>query len=827
MIKSITRASLLATLLILASDATTAFAQQKPADVDFLKQMRPLLRARCFPCHGPDAQEGELRLDRRADTFAGGESGETMIVPGNSAESAFYQRIADLGDGDRMPPEDKGKPLSKQEIALVKLWIDQGAKWPKEADKIPGSDHWAYKPVQDVKPPTVKNTAWVRNGLDNFILQRLEAQKVQPSPEADRSVLIRRLYFDLIGLPPTPAEWKKWSTDPSGDWYGRLVDSLLASPHYGERWGRRWLDGARYADSDGFEKDRPRPHAWRWRDWVVNALNADMPFDQFTIEQIAGDMLPGASTDQRVATGLHRNTLVNTEGGIDQEEDRVKRTVDRVNTMGAVWLGTTIECGECHSHKYDPFSQKEFYSLFAFFNSMDEPNVSVASEQQIAQYTKKKKVHDAALAKLQASVKQLEAKQTPKAIADILKKDVAKRSDKDLQALQKHFEKPATEYGKSLAALITHRKKAPVDPRTQYLAQAVAQRKDLRKTNVHIRGSFLTKGDEVPVATPAILPPVKPRGKTPDRLDLARWLVSGENPLTPRVTVNRIWQQYFGRGIVPSSRDFGTQGEPPSHPELLDWLAVQLRGMKWSLKDFHRLVVHSATYRQSSKLRPELTTRDPYNSWLSRQNRLRVEAEIIRDIALSTSGLLCDSLGGPCVHPAQPAGFEKLGYAGSVRWTTSKGEDRLRRGLYTFFQRTVPYPMLATFDAPDSNTTCTKRERSNTPLQALTIWNDPVFFECAQALGRRIVAETPAETTAARTKHAFALCLGRTPDADEMAVVAKLFAEQKTLAEKNSEAAEKVIGSTERPKDVTATELAAWVVVGRTLMNLDEYITKE
>jgi hypothetical protein len=566
---------------------------------------------------------------------------------------------------------------------------------------------------------------------------------------------------------------------------------------------------------------------------VIRALNEDKPFDQFTIEQLAGDMLPNSTLEQRIATGFHRNTLVNTEGGTDKEEDRVKRTVDRTNTLGAVWLATTIECTQCHSHKYDPFTQREFYSLYAFFNSMDEPDIAAAPRDKVQQYEARLEEFRLQASRLEARLQEFEKKlnlragDPPKNIVAILDLPANKRSDKQRQTLQQHFAKTKQfpPYAEALKAYLDHVKKRPVDPRTTLKAQAVAERSTPRETHIHIRGDFLNKGDQVSAGTPEVWPAVKPRGERPDRLDLARWVVSKENPLTARVIVNRVWQQYFGRGIVPSVRDFGTQGDPPSHPELLDWLATRFREDGWSLKKLHRLTVMSATYRQSSAERPELAKSDPYNAWLSHQNRLRVEAEIVRDLALATSGLLSEKVGGPSVRPPQPPGVEKLGYANSVRWATSKGDDRYRRGLYTFFQRTVPYPMLMTFDAPDANITCTRRERSNTPLQALTLWNDPVFFECAQALGRRIAGS--ADDDAGRIRLAFVLCLGRQPQSKEEAIVARLFEEQVALAKKDLKSAETLVGKAARPEGVETAELAGWILVGRTLMNLDEFITRE
>jgi len=1004
-------------------------------EVDFAEQIRPIFKAKCYSCHGPDAAEGGLRLDLKQAALDGGDDGP-VIVPGKSIESKLLHLVAELEEGARMPPVDEGTPLSKDEIALVRKWIDDGAKWPDGIDVAANetSDHWAFQPMEPVAPPQVEQESWVKNDIDRFILARLEAEGVRPSPPAERSTLIRRVYLDLVGLPPSPEAVQAFLSDTRSDAYERLVDELLASPQYGERWARRWLDVARYADSDGFEKDRPRPHAWRWRDWVIRALNEDMPFDEFTTAQIAGDLLPDASTRDKVATGFHRNTLINREGGTDPEEDRVKRTVDRTNTLGEVWLGLTVGCAQCHSHKYDPLTQREYYQLYAFFNSLTEPDIPAPLPEQVEVYRRKKADFDreharyvqaidayaknelpqaqaaweASLggepavwttlapeqmrskhgAKLSAEkdgsilasgknaasdvytvaarsdltgitgvrLEVLPHKSLPKngpgrskngnfvlaefrvearpangdgqsaavkltrpqadfsqdswpvsaavdgdtaqgwavspefgkrhvavfetaeniggkgstlltftldhsyandphnlgrfrisvttaprplsldlmpdAVAKVLATEPEKRSKEQRKALTEYYRSIDPELAKLRKAEQAHAKQAPEDPGKNVRGQVIAEMPKLRETKILIRGDFLSPGSKVQRDTPGVLPPLEPRGKQADRLDLARWLIDPANPLTPRVTVNRIWQRYFGRGIVPTVNDFGTQGDPPSHPKLLDWLALEFRKNDWSLKALHRLIVTSATYRQSSAARPELRERDPYNRLLARQNRLRVEAEIIRDVALDAAGLLHHEVGGPSVRPPQPPGIDKLGYAGQVRWKTSTGKDKYRRGLYTFFQRTVPYPMLMTFDAPDSNTSCTRRERSNTPLQSLTLWNDQVFFECARALGRRIVSKSPANQSAtsprdARIRHAFRICLAREPSPEEFEVIAELYDRQLKLAQQNPKAAAELVGPAEKPAGIDTAELAAWVMVGRTLMNLDEFITRE
>ncbi len=720
-------------------------AVQRP--IDFVADVQPLLRTACHSCHGSEVQEAGLRLDQKHRALQGGDRG-AVIVPGNSAESRLLHVVAGLDDDvGRMPPESDGAPLSREQIGVLRAWIEQGANWPEGVDGPETSlSHWAFQPIVRPTPTEVRDVAWIQNPIDRFILARLEQEKIAPSPPADRATLLRRLYFDLLGLPPSPAEVAAFLEDSRLDAYERLVDRLLASPHYGERWGRHWLDLARYADSDGYEKDQPRPHAWRYRDWVIQALNDDLPFDRFTIAQIAGDLLPDEDQWARVAAGFHRQTLHNAEGGIDPEEDRVKKTVDRTNTVAAIWLGLTMGCAQCHSHKYDPITQRDYFSLYAFFNSLEETNLPIPGEK---------------------------------------------------------------------------------DAYVPTVSEAVKP----RETRIHMRGDFLSPGDMVTPAMPAILPRANDK-RSLNRLDLARWLVADENPLTARVAVNRVWQRLFGRGLVRTVDDFGLQGERPSHPELLDWLASEFRDNGWSEKRIVRLIVTSNTYRQSSATRTDLNDLDPENILLARQNRLRVEAEIVRDLALAVSGQWDSRVGGPSVRPPQPADHARLTYADSAKWVVSQGGDAWRRGLYTFFQRTSPYPMFATFDAPDSNECCVEREKSNTPLQALTLWNDEVFFTCAQNLGRRVLMETPQgavseDSIQRRIEYAFLLCLGRVPDEVELATVKEAYNTQYELCRADVSAARTLIGQQPIPPGTTPEELAAWVIIGRTLMNLDEFITRE
>jgi hypothetical protein len=670
------------------------------------------------------------------------------------------------------------------------------------------------------------------------VLSPLEAAKITPSPEADRATLIRRLSLDLLGLPATPRELDDFLNDARPDAYEQLVERLLRSPHYGERWGRHWLDLARYADSDGFEKDTGRPFAWRYRNWVIDALNRDLPFDEFTIEQLAGDLLAGATLEQKIATGFHRNTLTNREGGVDAEQFRVEQVVDRVNTTAKVFLGVTLGCAQCHDHKYDPFSQREYYQFFAFFNSDREVDLPAPLPGEEPVYNQKKAAFDKKHAELQAALasykkSELPAKQEawehelklselrklPADLKAALILELKQRTPNQTKALADYYAKTDTKLADLTKAVADHQKKAPQLSLAQTLAQGSP-----RETHVLLRGDFLRPGVLVQTGTPAVLPPLPATG-TGTRLDLAKWLVAPANPLTSRVLMNWIWQHYFGRGLVATLEDFGTQGEKPSHPELLDWLAREFVRQHWSMKAMHRLIVTSATYRQSSKARPELMARDPLNTLLARQNRPRLEAEIVRDVALASSGLLQRRVGGPSVRPPQPQGISELSYAGSVRWVESTGADRYRRGMYTWFQRTSPYPMLITFDAPDSNVCCAHRERSNTPLQALTLLNDSVFVECAQALGKRILRDVPKGGTNERLRYAFQLCLARTPTAAETATLARLLDEFSKKTETDSDMASKLCGEAQSAGD--RTEKAAWVLLARTIMNLDEFVTRE
>jgi len=757
-------------LLAAAHGAETA----RTAKVEFNRDVRPILSENCLACHGfdPAGRKADLRLDTRAGATATTD-GVTAVVPGKPDASELIARIMTSDADDVMPPKKSGKHLTAAQKETLRRWIEQGADYQR---------HWAFEPPRRVTPPTVSGAA---HPVDRFIQARLAAELLAPSRVADSPTLIRRVSLDLIGLPPTPAEvdaFVKAAAKDADAAYRALVDRLLASPHYGERWGRWWLDQARYADSNGYSIDAPR-QIWKFRDWVIGALNADMPFDQFTIEQLAGDLLPNATESQKIATGFHRNTQINQEGGIDKEQFRVDSVFDRVATTGTVWLGLTVGCAQCHDHKFDPIEQKEYYRLFAFLNNQDEPTMRVFDpsvdvsgltaefkeiEGKLKAYLKE---HADELAAWEAGLTPEIKKSLSSAITKIVAVPKAKRNFAQIRSLF-----AAGIGGVGLFRELNDRYTELDTLLNQGVTTMVLKElPEPRKTTVFIKGDFTRPADEVTPGTLAVLHPFeKPAGK-PTRLDLARWIVNPQNPLTARVIVNRVWQHYFGRGIVETENDFGLQGTPPSHPELLDWLAVEFRQptatphypspIAYSLKSLHRLIVTSHTYRQSSSDRPELRQRDPNNYLLARQQRLRLDAEIVRDASLAASGLLAPKLGGPPVYPPIPDGVMGQGQVKRT-WAVSKGEDRFRRGIYTFVYRATPPPALSVFDAPDGFSTCTRRIRSNTPLQALTLMNDTGFFEFATAL-EKIIEKDGLET-------AFRRCTSRAPKADELAVLKKL-----------------------------------------------------
>ncbi len=780
--------------------------------IDYQREIKPLLARHCVSCHGAKKPRAGLRLDTAAAALQGGRSGPS-VIPGKPDESPLLLAVLGFGDTEQMPL--RRPPLREAEVARLRDWIDAGAVAP--ADESPSEaprEHWAFVPPKRPDLPEVRDRSWVRNPIDFFVLAALERDGIAPSPETDRATLIRRVSLDLTGLPPSPAEVNAFLEDDAPGAYDRLVDRLLDSPHYGERRARPWLDIARYADSNGYSIDAPRS-IWKYRDWVIDAFNRDLPYDQFATDQIAGDLRPDATLDQLVATGFHRNTPINQEGGIDREQFRIDSILDRTSTTATAFLGLTMGCCQCHDHKYDPLLQQEYYQFFAFFNNCDEPEIPVATPEEVA---KKEEV----AARIEAYLKDLWEKEP--ALHERQKVwetglDMAgrqKQSQEVREAFDVPFDKRDPEKNRVVFAAFIEQDPSVKEHRAAIAkiqseapeivtTMVVRERKQPRETHLLLQGDFTRPGREVEPGVPSILPPLEPRDERPDRLDLARWLFRPDHPLTARVTVNRIWQEHFGRGLVETENDFGTQGAPPSHPELLDWLATEFIAQGWSLKAMHRLIVTSATYRQSSEARPDLATLDPGNRRLARQSRLRLSAEAIRDSALAASGLLSRAVGGPSVFPPQPDGVMSLGQM-RREWKADTDADRYRRGLYTFFWRATPHPMLTVFDAPDATRACTRRERSNTPLQALTLLNDEAYFECARALADRVLCEAPADDPG-RLSYAFRLGLVREPTDAESARLAAL------LDQIRSE------------PDVTDRE--AWTTVARVLLNLDEFITRE
>ncbi len=789
--------------------------------VDFVRDIQPMLQSRCYRCHGAKKAEGGLRLDQKGRAMSGGDCGPAIVV-GNSSQSRLIHNVAGLVKDTVMPPS--GPRLSDKQIGLLRAWIDQGAPWPAAAvSERPTSNHWAFQGIVRPSVPKVSNSSWSRNAIDHFILSRLEKEKIAVSPEADRVTLIRRLSLDLLGLPPTTSAVDAFLSDTRPDAYNQLVDRLLLSPHYGERWARHWLDVARYADSDGYNADAARP-VWKYRDWVIDAFTRDLPFDRFIVSQIAGDLLPEATLEQKTATGFQRNTLFNAEGGNDPEEFRVERVVDRVNTTATAFMGLTMGCAECHAHKYDPFLQRDFYGLYAFFNNADELTLETptAAEQSARQ------AHLARIKDLEGKLAQLDKQQkTPK--ADPGKADPGKADPGKADPGKAHpgkagpgkAEPGKADPGKQKVAAEIAQLKKNMPPVTATLVLGESSKP--RATHIHVRGDFRRPGAKIGPGVPEIFPPLPP-GPKPTRLDLAQWLVAADHPLTARVTVNRVWQRYFGIGIVETENDFGKQGSTPTHPELLDWLAGEFMARGWSMKELHRLIVKSSTYRQASRVREDLATRDPRNLLLARQNRLRLEAEIVRDLMLASSGLLAAKVGGPSVFPYQPAGVMELRRSPRP-WVVSAGADRYRRGMYTHLWRTSPHPFLMTFDAPKTDAACTRRHRSNTPLQALVLLNDPEFVDCARALAGRILKEAPANVDE-RIRHAFRLCLARQPTMEEQRVLQKLLEQQMAEFQADPPAAQRLL-ETSSAAGSHAVERAAWTALARVLLNLDEFITRE
>lgn len=829
-------------LALVLSWATLAPLHAEAGEAVSFDQIRSILSENCFHCHGPDA--AERKADLRLDTHAGATrdlGGYAAIVPGDPNTSELIVRIFTTDKGDLMPPPDSNRSLTEQQRALIQRWVEQGGNYEQ---------HWAFVPPTRPEPPQTTAKDWPRNAIDQFVLARLSAEGLSPSPEADAATLVRRLYLDLTGLPPTPQQIQAYLNDQSKpEAYVKLVDQLLDSPHYGEQMALPWLDAARYADSNGFQQDGDR-HMWVWRDWVVQALNNNMPFDQFTIEQLAGDLLPEPTQSQLIATGFNRNHMLNGEGGAIAEEQRNNYVFDRVDTTATNWLGLTLACAQCHDHKYDPLSQVDYYRFFAYFNNLPEsgkvdkrlgriqfaePSLNIASEAQQEEEsqinkairdqkkildTDKDAINTATGVWWDAGVDTAKLPDKLKPVADrkyasldgyntrFVREEFLKQTDNQIWSAA---QKKITQLESKLEKL---RRATPV-------VMIMKEQEEVRPTHVLDRGDYLSPKQLVTPGTPESL--LHLPDAPANRLGLAQWLVHPENPLMARVIVNRYWQQFFGTGLVKTSEDFGVQGERPSHPELLDWLAVEFRESGWDVKHLHRLILTSATYRQSSKMRPELRDRDPENRILARASRYRLPSLTLRDQALALSGLLVKDMGGQPVYPYQPAGlwlefsYEKFSY------TPDSGEKLYRRSLYTFWRRTLGPPNI--FDAANRQTCAVNPTRTNTPLHALTTLNDPTYVEAARVWAERMILEGSAEPTV----WAFHQATGRMPTPPERNTLKRSLEKALTHYQAHPEEASELltVGEWKADPKLDPVEVASYAMVGQLILNLDEVLNRE
>jgi len=793
--------SLVLTLLSTLTVGLPAPGRAQAADAvpSFTRDIKGILSNRCVRCHGPDpegrAGGGDEGL--RLDTFEGATAdlgGHAAIVPGKPDESEIIARITSTDPDLVMPPPEAGEPLPEKQVDLLKQWIAAGATY---------EPHWAYVAPKRPPVPAVKRADWPRNEIDRFILARLEAEGLAPQPEADRATLARRLALDLTGLPPTPAEVDAFVADTSADAVEKLVDRLLAHDGYGEHMARQWLDLARYADSAGYAEDQPRT-IWGWRDWVVRAFDANMPFDEFTIRQLAGDLLPNATLDDKVATAFHRNTLTNDEGGTIDEEYRTVAVIDRVNTTLSTWMGTTMACAQCHDHKYDPLSQKEYFQLYAILN-----NTADADRRDESPFVR-------------LPWKEIDDKRAP------IEKEIA-----EIEAGIPELKKPASkdrpeppEFQPARKIVADLRKRLDENPAATVPVLEELAGEKRRITKIQLRGNWQNLGEEVREGVPDVFHDLDAaNGSRVDRMALAKWLVDPANPLTARVVVNRLWERLFGIGIVSTSEEFGSQGDLPSHPELLDWLASELVESGWNMKAIQRLIVTSAAYRQTSRCPPDLVARDPENRLVACGPRVRLSAEVIRDQALAAAGLLSRKKGGPSVKPPQPSLGLSAAFGGSTDWETSTGEDRYRRALYTTWRRSNPYPSMATFDAPSREVCTIRRPRTNTPLQALVTMNDPAYVEASQALARRMVREG-GSTEADRAARGFRLVLARQPTPAEIDRLVGLHRDAhddfRAAPDEAKKMATDPLGPVPSDLQVDTADLAAWTVVANVILNLDE-----
>ncbi len=835
-----------ALLLLSPFSQACAAAEEK---VDFARDVLPILSDNCFKCHGPDekTRKADLRLDTKEDALR--KNGP--VVPGKSGESELIRRLVTADATELMPPPKSNKKLTPAQVAVLKRWVDQGAAW---------GQHWSFaNPERPAVPVNrdAKRSAWVRNPIDAFVLARLDAAGLSPSAEADKERLIRRVTLDLTGLPPTPSEVEAFLKDTTPNAYEKVVDRLLASPRFGERMAWDWLDAARYADSNGYQGDGERT-MWPWRDWVVRAFNDNMPYDQFTLWQLAGDLLPKATKEQVLATGFNRNHMINGEGGRIAEENRVEYVFDQTETVGTIWLGLTLTCSRCHDHKFDPLTRTDYYRLFAFFNQtpvnggggngQTPPVIDFSSPEQ----EQKRKAAQAAFDALVKQIMPIEAKlreagmvknkdgkyetTLPQLIESALRKGPNDRADQNYDEIAKHYKDKEPAYVKLLGDV---RKAKQARDAANVAVAKVMVMQDMpqpRETFILTRGTYDRKEGKVLPGTPAAL--TAPGADTPgsprrNRLDLAKWIVAPENPLTARVTVNRLWQTFFGTGLVKTTEDFGVQGERPSHPELLDWLAVEFVSPAspdrkvggWDLKHLVRLIVTSATYRQSAAITPELRERDPDNRLLARGSRHRLPSWMIRDQALAASGLMTPTLGGPPVKTYQPPGIWEEATFGNKRYVQDKGEALYRRSLYVFWRRIVGPTMF--FDAANRQNCIVKNVTTNTPLHALATLNDVTYVEAARALAQLALLQG-GTTEAERLAFAFRRVTARKPTAEQVKILTGLLDRQRKLFADDKAAASKLlkVGESPRNEKLDVVEHAAMTVVCHTLLNLDEVLNK-
>jgi len=756
-------------------------------DINFSRDIRPILVEKCYSCHGPDEdkRETDLRLDFESSVFA--ERDTPMIVRGKPEESELYRRLITDDEDELMPPPDSRKVVSDQQKALIKKWITQGAPW---------EEHWAYAKLAKPAVPKGPPGDFVRNEIDRFTLARMQAQGFTPNAPADRITLIRRLSFDLIGLPTTPAEVDAFVQDTSPDAYEKLVDRLLGNKHYGERMAIYWLDVARYADSNGFHGDNPRT-MWLYRDYVIDAFNSNKPFDRFTIEQLAGDLMPDAGQGGLIASAYNRLLQTTQEGGAQAKEYYVRYAADRVRNTAGTWLGTTMGCVECHNHKFDPFSMKDFYSFAAFFADIDEPAVGGPPHTKVL------------TPEQEAKLKQLDAR-----IAELNETLKAEQTEQDRAAIQKELDEAQKQ------------RKTVNDSRTDLIVTKTKANPGV--VRILPRGNWMD--DSGPVVQPAIpefFGQLDTGDRRANRLDLAKWMASRDNPLTPRVFVNRVWMLMFGTGISSNLSDVGTQGSLPTHPDLLNWLSADFVEHGWDVKRLVKQIVMSGTYRQSSMVDNERRSRDPYNHLLARQNRWRLDAEMVRDTALSVSGLLVRKVGGPSVKPYQPAGYWMHLKFPNRTWQHDTGESQYRRGLYTWWQRTFLHPSLLAFDAPSREECTAQRARSNTPLQALVLLNDPTYVETARKFAERIVQEG-GDSVENRVRFAVRQATSRAARDAEVAVLADLYRQQLEDYSADKQAADGLLatGLSPREPSIDGAQLAAWTDVARAVLNLHETITR-